>query len=165
LNSKTKYETCYCFYRCCYRFKVRYLCNTYVFIYKLSATKRFNKIRAHADTLLELIDNNTTASDNNVERAEKWVNKVFAQAGEINVDLCNSDDYTVDPEDSEEDQALVFDQINFCKLTGQVGTALRSYVRKFGCEEALPKKNFMNTFAKRTNRMRNIFMRLGKCDM
>lgn len=123
------------------------------------------KIRAHAYTLLELIDNNTTASDDNVQRADKWVKKVFLQAGSINVDLCNFDDSTVDPEDEEGDQALVFDQNNFCKLTGQVGTALRSYVRKFGCDEALPRKNFMNTFAKRTNRMRNIFLRLGKCDM
>ncbi|CBY32260.1 unnamed protein product [Oikopleura dioica] len=124
-----------------------------------NADKRFNKIRGHADTLLDLIDNNTTASDKNVERAEKWVNKVFDQAASIDVELC-SDEIV-----EEVDDALVFNQDDFCKLTGQVGTALRSYVRKFGCDEALPKKNFMNTFAKRTNRMRNIFLRLGKCAM
>lgn len=127
-----------------------------------NAEKRFNKIRGHAETLLDLIDNNTTASDSNVYRAEKWVEKVFEQAASIDVALCSGEN---GEEIGEVDDALVFDQDDFCKLTGQVGTALRSYVRKFGCAEALPKKNFMDTFAKRTNRMRNIFVRLGKCDM
>merc|ERR1712210_124692 len=60
-------------------------------------------------------------------------------------------------------ETLVFDQENFCKLNGQVATALRSFVRKYGCEGSFPKKNFPNTFAKRTRRMRNIFARIADC--
>merc|ERR1712149_49645 len=84
--------------------------------------KRLNKLRGHADTLLDLADNNTTTSDKNIERAEKWVTKVFDQAAQIDTTFpC--------PEDEDEsDEALVFDQEDFCKLNGQVGTALRSFV-------------------------------------
>ena len=86
-----------------------------------------------------------------------WVNKVFDQANELDTSFpC--------PEDvEEEDQALVFNQEDFCELNGQVGTALRSFVRKYGCPESYPKKNFPNTFAKRTRRMRNIFSRIADC--
>merc|ERR1712176_1263595 len=98
--------------------------------------KRLNKLRGHADTLLDL-------ADKNIERAEKWVTKVFDQAAQIDTTYpC--------PEDEEADQALVFDQVDFCKLNGQVATALRSFVRKYGCDGSFPKKNFPNTFAKRT---------------
>merc|ERR1712037_891466 len=98
--------------------------------------KRLNKLRGHAETLLDLADNNTT-------RANKWVSKVFDQAAEIDTTFpC--------PTEEEADEALVFDQENFCKLNGQVATALRSFVRKYGCEGSFPKKNFPNTFAKRT---------------
>merc|ERR1712210_219102 len=37
--------------------------------------KRLNKLRGHAETLLDLADNNTTTNDKNIERAEKWVAK------------------------------------------------------------------------------------------
>merc|ERR1712037_117226 len=92
--------------------------------------KRLNKLRGHAETLLDLADNNTTFP-------------------------C--------PTEEEADEALVFDQENFCKLNGQVATALQSFVRKYGCEGSFPKKNFPNTFAKRTRRMRNIFARIADC--
>ncbi|CBY32261.1 unnamed protein product [Oikopleura dioica] len=118
--------------------------------------KRLDKLRGHADTLLDLADNNTTTSDNNIIRATKWVNKVFDQASEIDTTFpCETEE--------EADEALVFDQEDFCKLNGQVGTALRSFVRKYGCEGSFPKKNFPNTFAKRTRRMRNIFSRIADC--
>merc|ERR1712176_334816 len=117
--------------------------------------KRLNKLRGHADTLLDLADNNTTTNYNNA-RAQKWVTKVFDQAAQIDTTFpC--------PEDEEADQALVFDQEDFCKLNGQVATALRSFVRKYGCDGSFPKKNFPNTFAKRTRRMRNIFARIADC--
>merc|ERR1712037_723296 len=45
--------------------------------------KRLNKLRGHAETLLDLADNNTTTNDNNIARANKWVSKVFDQAAEI----------------------------------------------------------------------------------
>merc|ERR1712193_447376 len=96
-----------------------------------------------AATLVVLADNNTTTNDNNIARAQKWVTKVFDQAAQIDTTFpC--------PEDEEADQALVFDQEDFCKLNGQVATALRSFVRKYGCDGSFPKKNFPNTFAKRT---------------
>ena len=120
--------------------------------------KRLNKISMHMDTLIDLMDNNTTASDARVERAQAWVDKLLDQAGQINATLCES----VDAE-PESDDILVFDQESFCKLTSQVQTALRSYVRTFGCQETYPKKNFENTFAKRTNRVKNIFSRAGDC--
>merc|ERR1712141_699338 len=94
--------------------------------------KRLNKLSGHAATLLDLADNNTTTSDKNVARAQKWVDHVFAQD-------------------------------SFCKLNGQVATALRSFVRRYGCEGSFPKRNFPNTFAKRTIRMRNIFARIADC--
>merc|ERR1712176_843898 len=95
--------------------------------------KRLNKLRGHADTLLDLADNNTTTSDKNIERAEKWVTKVFDQAAQIDTTFpC--------PEDEEVDQALVFDQDDFCKLNGQVATALRSFVRKYGCDGSSPRR-------------------------
>lgn len=120
--------------------------------------KRLNKISKHMETLIDLMDNNTTASDARVVRAQAWVDKLLDQAGQINATLCES----VDAE-PESDDILVFDQESFCKLTSQVQTALRSYVRTFGCEETYPKKNFENTFAKRTNRVKNIFSRAGDC--
>merc|ERR1712037_452051 len=39
--------------------------------------KRLNKLRGHAETLLDLADNNTTTNDNNIARANKWVSKVL----------------------------------------------------------------------------------------
>merc|ERR1712037_457756 len=38
--------------------------------------KRLNKLRGHAETLLDLADNNTTTNDNNIARANKWVSKM-----------------------------------------------------------------------------------------
>ena len=91
-----------------------------------------------------------------MERANHWVEKVFADVAKIDTSYpC--------PEDEEADAALVFDQEDFCKLNGQVGTALRSFVRQYGCEGSFPKKNFPNVFAKRTRRMRNIFARIADC--
>merc|ERR1712037_984115 len=90
--------------------------------------KRLNKLRGHAETLLDL-------ADNNIARANKWVSKVFDQAAEIDTTFPR-------PTEEEADEALVFDQENFCKLNGQVATALRSFVRKYGCEGSFPKKNF-----------------------
>ena len=120
--------------------------------------KRLNKISKHMDTLLDLMENNTTASEGRVTRAQNWVTKLLDQAGQINATLCDS----IDAE-PEADDILVFDQESYCKLTSQVQTALRSYVRTFGCQETYPKKNFENTFAKRTNRVKNIFSRAGDC--
>ncbi|CAG5107788.1 Oidioi.mRNA.OKI2018_I69.chr1.g3488.t1.cds [Oikopleura dioica] len=122
-----------------------------------NAEKRLNKISNHLRTLLDLMENNTTASDARVARAVQWVDKLLEQAGQINVTLCE----TVDADEASD--ILVFDQDNYCKLTGQVQSALRSYVRKFGCLETYPKKNFENVFAKRTNRVKNIFSRAGDC--
>merc|ERR1712037_673788 len=116
--------------------------------------KRLNKLRGHAETLLDLADNNTTTNDKSIERAEKWVAKVFDDVAKIDTS------FPCPTEDDESDEALVFDQENFCKLNGQVGTALRSFVRQYGCDGSFPKKNFPNVFAKRTRRMRNIFARL-----
>merc|ERR1712193_76849 len=99
--------------------------------------KRLNKLRGHADTLLDLADKNT-------ERAEKWVTKVFDDVAKIDTT------FPCPTEDDESDEALVFDQEDFCKLNGQVGTALRSFVRQYGCDGSFPKKNFPNVFAKRT---------------
>merc|ERR1712037_713191 len=119
--------------------------------------KRLNKLRGHAETLLDLADNNTTTNDKNIERAEKWVAKVFDDVAKIDTSIpCPT-------EDDESDEALVFDQENFCKLNGQVGTALRLFVRQYGCDGSFPKKNFPNVFAKRTRRMRNIFARIADC--
>merc|ERR1711992_290190 len=71
--------------------------------------KRLNKLRGHADTLLDLADNNTTTSDKNIERAEKWVTKVFDDVAKI--------DTTVPcPTEDDADEALVFNQEDFCKL-------------------------------------------------
>ncbi|CBY32257.1 unnamed protein product [Oikopleura dioica] len=123
-----------------------------------NAEKRLNKISGHMYTLLDLMDNNTTASENRVIRANSWVGKLLQQAGEINATLCDSIDAV-----PESDDILVFDQESYCKLTSQVQTALRSYVRTFGCQETYPKKNFENTFAKRSNRVKNIFSRAGDC--
>merc|ERR1712037_244830 len=109
--------------------------------------KQLNKLRGHADTLLDLADNNTTTSDKNIARAEKWVNKVFDNVSEI-------DNSCLNPSSS---IPLVFSQKDFCKLNGQVGTALRSFVQLYGCVSSFPKKNFLNVFAKRTRRMQNIF--------
>merc|ERR1712037_143739 len=95
--------------------------------------KRLNKLRGHAETLLDLADNNTTTNDNNIAQANKWVSKVFDQAAEIDTTFpC--------PTEEEADEALVFDQENFCKLNGQVATALRSFVRKYGCEGSFPRR-------------------------
>ncbi|CAG5107794.1 Oidioi.mRNA.OKI2018_I69.chr1.g3491.t1.cds [Oikopleura dioica] len=123
-----------------------------------NAEKRLNKISRHMDTLLDLMENNTTASVARVGRANAWVTKLLSQAGQINATLCA----TVESIDEAGD-ALVFDQESYCKLTGQVQTALRSYVRTFGCPETYPKKNFEAVFAKRTNRVKNIFSRAGDC--
>ena len=121
-----------------------------------SPEKRLNKLRGHAETLLDLADNNTTTSDKNIARAQKWVTKVFDDVAKIDTTFpC--------PEDEEADEALVFNQEDFCKLNGQVGTALRSFVRQYGCDGSFPKKNFPNVFAKRTRRMRNIFARIADC--
>merc|ERR1712037_168054 len=118
--------------------------------------KRLNKLRGLADTLLEFADNNTTTSDKNIERAEKWVNKVLDDVAKIDTTFpC--------PIEEEADEAVGFQQIDFCRLNWQVGTALRSFVRQFGCEGSFPKKNFPNVFAKRTRRMRNIFARIADC--
>merc|ERR1712037_513986 len=51
--------------------------------------KQLNKLRGHADTLLDLADNNTTTSDKNIARAEKWVNKVFDNVSEIDNSCLN----------------------------------------------------------------------------
>ncbi|CAG5107782.1 Oidioi.mRNA.OKI2018_I69.chr1.g3485.t1.cds [Oikopleura dioica] len=110
-----------------------------------------------ANTLLDLADNNTTTSDKNVARAQKWVDRVFAQARDLDTT------YPCPEAEEDADSVLVFDQEDFCKLNGQLASALRSYIRVFGCPESYPKKNFPNTFAKRTNRMRNIFSRIADC--
>ncbi|CAG5107784.1 Oidioi.mRNA.OKI2018_I69.chr1.g3486.t1.cds [Oikopleura dioica] len=118
--------------------------------------RRINKLRGHAETLLDLADNNTTTSDKNVARAQKWVDKVFADVAKIDTTFpC--------PSAEESDEVLVFDQDNFCKLNSQLGSALRSFVRTYGCDGSFPKKNFANVFAKRTNRMKNIFSRIADC--
>ena len=118
-----------------------------------SPVKQFNKLRGHADTLLDLADNNTPTSDKNIARAEKWVNRVFDDVAKIDTTCLNPSSST----------PLVFDQKDFCKLNGQVGTALRSFVRQYGCDGSFPKKNFPNVFAKRTRRMQNIFARIADC--
>ena len=124
-----------------------------------NAEKRLNKIGKHMATLLDLMENNTTASEGRVQRAQDWVDKLLEQAGEINATLCAE----VGAEAEEADDVLVFDQESYCKLTSQVQSALRSYVRTFGCQETYPKKNFEAVFAKRTNRVKNIFSRAGDC--
>ena len=124
-----------------------------------NAEKRLNKIGNHMATLIDLMENNTTASEGRVQRAQDWVDKLLEQAGEINATLCAE----VGSAAEEADDVLVFDQESYCKLTSQVQSALRSYVRTFGCQETYPTKNFEAVFAKRTNRVKNIFSRAGDC--
>ena len=130
--------------------------NVQIFTSSFSPAKRLAKLEGHAATLLDLADNNTTTSDKNVARAAKWVDKVFADVEKIDTTFpC--------PSEEESDEVLVFDQDNFCKLNSQLGSALRSFVRTYGCDGSFPKKNFANVFAKRTQRMRGIFARIADC--
>merc|ERR1712210_385428 len=64
--------------------------------------KRLNKLRGRAETLLDLADNNTTTNDKNIERAEKWVAKVFDDVAKIDTS------FPCPTEDDESDEALVF---------------------------------------------------------
>ncbi|CAG5111114.1 Oidioi.mRNA.OKI2018_I69.chr2.g5448.t1.cds [Oikopleura dioica] len=120
-------------------------------------TKRLNKIKGHTATLIDLMDNNTTASDKNVGRVQAWTDKLFGQLEALDLTPCAADEV------DEGDDNLVFDQENYCKLAGQVQTALRSYLRTFVCVDSYPKKNFERAFSKRTNRVRNIASRAGDC--
>ncbi|CAG5111113.1 Oidioi.mRNA.OKI2018_I69.chr2.g5447.t1.cds [Oikopleura dioica] len=121
-----------------------------------NADKRLNKIKGLTATLIDLMDNNTTASDKNVGRVTAWTDKLFAQLEGLDLTPCTY----VAPE---ADDVAGFQQDEFCKLASQVQGALRSYLRTFVCVDSYPKKNFEKAFSKRTNRFRNIAYRAGDC--
>merc|ERR1712176_1565359 len=58
----------------------------------------------------------------------------------------------------EEEDRLQSD--SFCKDNGRIKQATRSFVRNYGCNV---KKNFYNSFQKRTRRVENIFERIADC--
>jgi plasmid stabilization system protein ParE len=118
--------------------------------------KRINKIRNFYDQHLTRLDHETPVSDKNIARAHQWTDKIFGDIESLDTTFPCEGQERID--NFEEDRVLVSD--DFCKDNGKMGTATRSFVRKYGCNV---KKNFANAFQKRTRRLENIFHRIADC--
>ena len=118
--------------------------------------KRLNKIRGHADDLLEKAEN-LGVSGKKLERAEKWVDKIFKQTSAIDTTFPCPCKEAAD----ESDEIQVFDG-EFCQKTGQVASGLRSFLRMYECYCG-DRKSKGEKVAKRTHRITNIFRRLANC--
>ncbi|CAG5104781.1 Oidioi.mRNA.OKI2018_I69.chr1.g1535.t1.cds [Oikopleura dioica] len=120
------------------------------------AGRRLAKITEKANELLGYSED-SSASDRKKEQVAKWIGKMLDSMNKIDVSACpvpgvDEDRFAVDDDFSE-----------LCEGSGKLPSMMRSYARKFGCDDGFPKKKFLDRFVRKSHKLKNVIRKAGKC--
>ncbi|CAG5111269.1 Oidioi.mRNA.OKI2018_I69.chr2.g5593.t1.cds [Oikopleura dioica] len=132
-----------------------------LFAAALANTERLEKLKGHGDNLIALANNNTDLNDFTKNRISNLALKLLDQAEGASMN-CNA---TVEDSRLFDEENRGFSADDLCQLTNDLAGALRSYARRFTCEESLPKKLFVDKYINRTKKFTKIVERKAFCGL
>jgi len=122
-----------------------------------NAERRLAKIEDAAADFKNVADNHEPLTESRRARINELADQLMKNIRAIDTSVCPD-------EAGRDDLDVDMNFVELCEGSSDFPSMLRSYARKFGCEDGYPKRAFLKRFVARSHRLKRVTQKFAKCD-